>query len=193
MNQNNMADHLNILLLKNFRIKYGFTQMELARYFKTTRSQINMAERLERPLSEEAETLFLQLKDLLEQAEENTESNKTNYITGTKIPESRWLEFGEDCRGRLITMLHQKRKLELQLPELKEEALIAQEALEKWQRIKPVIEHAGMQISAGEMTERVRQKLISCDELVQLTNQLQIKILSAGVEVLRQFLEEHSF
>ena len=152
-----------------------------------------MAERLERPLSEEAETLFLQLKDLLEQAEENTESNKTNNITGTKIPESRWLEFGEDCQGRLITMLHQKRKLELQLPELKEEALTAQEALEKWQSIKSTIEHEGMQISPVEMGERVRQKLISCDEVVQLTHQLQIKILSAGVEVLRRFMEEHGF
>lgn len=193
MSINNMADHLNILLLKNFRIKYGFTQPELARYLKTTRSQVNMAERLERPLSEEAETLFLQLKDLLEQAEENAEGDKTDNSTQAYIPEDRWLEFGEDCRGRLITMRHQKRKLELLLPELKEEALTAQEALEKWQSIKSTIEHEGMQISPVEMGERVRQKLISCDEVVQLTHQLQIKILSAGVEVLRRFMEEHGF
>lgn len=195
MSKNNMEDHTNILLLKAFRQRYGFTQTELAGYLNTTRGQIAMAENLNRPLSQESEALFLLLQQQLELIDQQAGSTKTESDLQPANPPpvtGRTADLAYNCRRRINAMLRQKMLIEKELPGLLKSCESASRLIADWERRQTVIpDGTSLAIQPQLIIERSKQKLLNCDEVVQLTKQLQLKILSAGVDVLTGFLQEH--
>ncbi len=196
MSKNNMEDHKNILLLKAFRQRYGFTQVELAGYFNTTRGQIAMAENLNRPLSAESEALFLLLQEQLDflDAQPGTDPSPATCLrqASPQPVTNRKADLAHECRRRINAMLREKMLLEKEIPGLIEAAESVSRLIADWERRQALIpEGTALEIQPQLIIERSKQKLINCDEVVQLTKQLQIKILSAGVDVLTGFMHGH--
>ena len=194
MNSNKMKDYSNILLLKDFRIKYGFTQDEMAKHLDTTRSVVSMAEALRRPLSAEAEQLFLLLQEQLDALYRQSNPPAAGEDQLTAWRHQRKEAFAAECRGQYTSLRHQKMMLENEMAPMEEMAKANLSVIQQWERMAQLL-HEGMELYplAAMIMERCKQKLLTCDEAVQLTKTLQIKILSAGVDVLHRFMQEHGF
>lgn len=169
--------------LKEFRKSHGFTQDEMAALLNISRSLLAMVEKIDRSLPDEAEKKFIALQNLLS-------TNNFKPKGSEEYINEEMEKFKKACHSKIIDMQYAIHKLRRSLGEceVKREGLIY--TAQFWEYITDQgIEFDNDQITLIKI--RIFSKLEKMKLSQQLLNELEIKILSAGVDVLEQFIADN--
>lgn len=183
-----MLDYTNVVQVKQFREKFGFTQEEFAALLDITRPQLSMAESLSRPLPPEAEQTFIGLK-LRMTVSNDTAGSDTDWkaFEQEQQTEHAWL-----CSQQLIRMEYQLTMLRKELEELKRAEQQYRQVVDSWNSIPTSVKEQGWGTSnVTTIYNRAFARLKKCAAASQLEKQLQIKIILAGIDVLKQFIRDN--
>ena len=172
------------LLLKPFRDKHGFTQDQLAMLLDVTRAQLSMAESRSGRLSRGASEKFIKLQEEMNVTREQDEAHEWEKQEAEKRQ-----AFTVKCKGQLLEMQYKRGLIQQQLPDLATQEQEHLAVIRHWESLPEAVKAMTVPyISIEIIVRRCIAKLAKCDLSARLDKQLQLKILEAQADVLKQFL-----
>ncbi len=174
--------------LREYRKKVNVSQRILAEILKTTRSQIAMAERGERPLPKDAKNRFAIMQTL--QVDINTIkdasipmlddavtlADETLCIWQARAAENHWQQYN---KKRLLRTM-----------KIRYDLLIARQ-LELYKAVIAISETGGHEVEVNFMKDKqmmIHRKILTCGRIAQLRLQLSIDLLLAEADILNQYV-----
>jgi transcriptional regulator with XRE-family HTH domain len=177
------------LKLKEFRTQLNLSQLEMAKFLRTTRSQIAMVEKGGRSLQIDGMVKLANLYNC------NAQMSQLGTETTVKIAEGINLvreELVDKWKGKLIRSSYEKRRLEDQVQNMKSEwEANLQLALTMDQLLEVAQDTGGMdyyRAYADEKKNYAHRKMIYCGESAQLGLQASIELLDAEMQILNKLI-----
>lgn len=171
-------------LLKLFRDKHGFTQDELAMLLDISRSQLSMAESRSGTLPREAGQKFLKLQESLSAGSGPATERQWELQEQKKRQAFTWR-----CEQQLIEMQYKISLLQGEIPELARQEQAQLAVIREWDTLPDSEKAMALPTMNIEIIyRRCFSRLAKCDLSVRLDKLLQIKILAAQADVVRQFI-----
>ncbi len=177
------------LKLKQFREQLNLSQLEMAKFLRTTRSQIAMVEKGGRSLQIDGLVKLAGLYNC------NAKTNELGSEATMKIAEGINLvkeDLVKKWEGRLLKLNYEKRRIEDQLQEMKSEwEANLQLALTMDQLLEVAQDTGSMDYYRAYAEERKNyghRKMIYCGESAQLGLQARIEVISAEAQILTKLI-----
>lgn len=180
-----MIERMNLARIADFRRRTGMTQAQLANELGTTRIQICMAEKMERPLSTSAELKFIDLLKLYPLPEDIPAHEKKQRMTTAE--EECKNNFTQFCQWRLAKVKHSRNLLKAKLTA---KHVQYEKQYENIRLIETSMATNPADTVLGIRRDAMKKKLKNCDHLAQLQLQYDIELLEMEEELLRWKLEE---
>ena len=184
--------------LREYRKKVNLSQRVLAESLKTTRSQIAMAERGERPLPKQAQKLFEVMQSLsedMEIMESLPVSDDVKYANNLPLPEDYLVVSGETLgiwQEKVAENQWQIYYLKKKLVKMKAEAASLTARQMAFGKLTVAIPQTGGKDIEVEYFKDKQQllnrKILTCGRIAQLRLQLSIDLLLAEADLLNQYV-----
>lgn len=177
------------LMLKDFREQLNLSQTEMARFLRTSRSQVAMVERGTRSLANDAGMRLLSLYHCSSQTGTLSVEATVQVAEGTDLLKE---ELNQKWGDKLARNKYEKNKLEYQLKNMAREwesTLVMLQTMEQMIALTSEMPGTdGYRLYAMSQQYSTQKKLIACGEAAQHALKVKIELLNAEIRILEKNL-----